>query len=93
MPVIGLLGIAVLGPRRRKWSGRQLWTVLGFVLLLSICIGAIGCGGGFNNPGNITPPVGGSTPAGTYVVTLTGTDPAAPNTPVAVVNIPLNVQF
>jgi hypothetical protein len=94
MPVIGLLGIAVLGSSgKKKWSGRRFLATLGLVFLVSLMIGALGCGGGFNNPGNLTPPVAGSTPAGTYIVTLTGTDPATPGTPVAVVNIPLNVQF
>jgi hypothetical protein len=94
LPAIGLLGIVVMGsPRKKKWRRGRVLTVVSFVLMVSLCLGALGCGGGFNNNGNVTPPVAGSTPAGKYVVTITGTDPSTPGTPVAVVNIPLNVQF
>jgi hypothetical protein len=81
--ILGFVTLAGFGRRRRKlliWMG--LMTVL-FVLFL-----ASGCGGGFNNPSGQRPPGVGGTQAGTYLVSVTGTDSGKT---VAVATIPVRV--
>jgi hypothetical protein len=80
LPGIGLLGLVLAtGSERRK---RRL---LGPMLMLSILLLVVGCGGHATPP-----PVVGGTPAGTYLVSLVGTD--ANHNQVVAATIPLNVQ-
>jgi hypothetical protein len=92
LSAIGMFAVVLMaGFNRRKRSRRSILGILGITLLLSAFLLLVGCGGGgFNNPGKLNPPVGGSTPSGAYVVSVTGTDSASGKTAV-VATIPLKV--
>jgi hypothetical protein len=68
LPVFGLTflgaGIGSSGPRRRKFLGL---VITGMVLMCLLLLPA--CGGSNNNNGG-----GGGTPAGTYTITVTGSN-------------------
>jgi len=86
---IGISGFVLLaGANRKNRSARKTLTILACIGVLSIFTLFSGCGGGFNNPNGLQPPVGGGTPAGAYVVTVTGTDSGKA---VAIATIPLKV--
>jgi len=67
--------------------------MLGWILLLSLLLMSVGCGGGgFINPGNAAQPSGlsNTTAAGSYVVQVTASQGAQS---VNVASIPLQVSF
>ncbi len=73
-PLAGILGLLLVGGARRKhWSRRKLLGLLGMMVLLSVLLIAMGCGGGFNNPSNLQP-LGNGTAQGQYVISVVGTD-------------------
>jgi hypothetical protein len=91
---IGLLGLMLLGRTKRNQSPRRrIYEVVGLMLLVLFLLLPVSCGGGFNNPNNVQPPVSGSTPTGTYLVSVVGTDATPAHNKVVVATIPLNVQF
>jgi hypothetical protein len=91
-PLVGVLGILLLGRSRRKdRSRRKFLTILSTTFALSLLLLAIGCGGGFSNPNNLQPAINGSTPQGQFVVSVTATD--SNNNTVAIATIPLTVQI
>ena len=90
-PLAGILGLLLLGGRRRKfWSRRKLFSLVGMMLLLAVLGVAVGCGGGFNNPNNLQPLTNG-TQQGVYVVSVIGSD--SNGNVVAIGVIPLTVQL
>jgi hypothetical protein len=92
-PLAGILGLLVMGSSRRKkyWSRRKLASLLGMMIVLALLMLAVGCGGGFNNSGNVVPTGSNGTQPGQYVVSVIGTD--ANGKTVAVAAIPVNVQI
>jgi len=65
-----LLGIAIIGPKRRRALGAPAFCVLALLAGMVACGGGgSGSGGGGGGGGGGT----GGTPAGTYTVTVTGT--------------------
>ena len=83
------LGAASRAPKRR----RKLLSWLGIVLIAAAFIVAVGCGGGFSNPQNVLPNVGGSgaTQPGQYVIVITGSD--SPSSSIVLASVPVNVQY
>jgi hypothetical protein len=74
-----IAGAMLMGvPARRRWK-----VGLG-ILLFTIAVAAVGCGGSSNNS---TPKTGG-TPAGNYTVTVTGTNGSTTRT----TNVSVTVQ-
>ncbi len=88
MPAVVFLafGIPAAGSRRQRSWAQKLLRLLPLLLMLSLLLGSVACGGGFVLPGG-----GGSgtTTPGAYSVTVTGTDSTG-NVLTSII-IPLNV--
>jgi hypothetical protein len=88
IPAMVLLGFGVqgIGTRRQRTWRQRLIRLLPVLLVLSLLLGSLACGGGFTPPGGGT---NGTTNPGAYSVTVAGTD--SNNNVLTSIIIPLNV--
>jgi hypothetical protein len=91
MSGFAMFAFVLLSGFGNRRSRRKLRTLLGLTVAIAFLLGAVSCGGGFDNASGLQPNTGQGTPAGSYVAAITYTD--SQNNSVLLGTVPIDVIY